>query len=91
MCISRHGVKDHKTYTWDEVKKHTCPDNKWIVIDGNVYDISRWAKKHPGGARIISHFAGDDATVNKGIIQLQDRTVNTMNGICSIDKINFLY
>lgn len=53
------------TYTWDEVKKHTKPDDKWIVIKGLIYNISKWQKHHPGGARIISHFVGQDATVGK--------------------------
>jgi cytochrome b involved in lipid metabolism len=38
-------------------------DDKWIVVDGLVYDVSRFHKIHPGGARIISHFAGQDASV----------------------------
>ena len=38
-------------------------DSKWIVIDGNIYDVTKWQKRHPGGARLISHFAGQDATV----------------------------
>jgi fatty acid desaturase 2 (delta-6 desaturase) len=51
--------------TWDQVKVHNKFEDKWIVINGVVYDISQWAKKHPGGARIISHYAGEDATVFK--------------------------
>lgn len=27
-----------------------------------MYDISTWASKHPGGKRVISHFAGEDAS-----------------------------
>ena len=52
-----------QTYTWDEVKKRTGNGEKWIVVNGSVYDVTRWMKKHPGGAKIISHFAGQDATV----------------------------
>ncbi|XP_064646893.1 acyl-CoA Delta-6 desaturase-like [Lineus longissimus] len=48
--------------TWDQVKQHDKVEDKWIVINNNVYDISRWAKRHPGGARIISHYAGEDAS-----------------------------
>jgi len=50
-------------YTWDEVREHATKDNdRWFVIDGEVYDITRWAGKHPGGSRVITHYAGQDAT-----------------------------
>ena len=51
--------------TWEEVSKHTERTDKWIVIDGEVYDITRWSQKHPGGSRVISHYAGQDASVSK--------------------------
>ncbi|KAL5005706.1 hypothetical protein ScPMuIL_016864 [Solemya velum] len=51
-----------KYFSMEEVKKHCKPDDKWIVIKNKVYDITNFAKKHPGGARIISHYAGQDAT-----------------------------
>ena len=50
--------------SWEEVRQHTKREDKWLVIDNSVYDISRWQKKHPGGAKIISHYAGEDATVS---------------------------
>ena len=53
------------TYDLDEVKKHTQSNDKWIIINNCIYDVSKWQYKHPGGARIISHFAGQDATVSK--------------------------
>ncbi|NWV88620.1 FADS1 desaturase, partial [Machaerirhynchus nigripectus] len=34
----------------------------WLVIDRKVYDVSKFSKRHPGGSRVISHYAGQDAT-----------------------------
>ncbi|XP_070569632.1 acyl-CoA 6-desaturase-like [Ptychodera flava] len=51
-----------KIYTWDEVKKHTDREDKWLVINDEVFDITRWSRKHPGGSKVISHYAGQDAT-----------------------------
>ncbi|NXL56361.1 FADS1 desaturase, partial [Chordeiles acutipennis] len=34
----------------------------WLVIDRKVYDVSKFSKLHPGGSRVISHYAGQDAT-----------------------------
>ena len=51
-------------FTWSEIEKHSTRTDKWFVIDRGVYDISNWCKKHPGGLAVISHFAGQDATVS---------------------------
>lgn len=53
-----------KEITWDEVKRHTGVHDRWIVIHDKVYDVTRFQRTHPGGARIIGHFAGQDATVS---------------------------
>ncbi|NXA12844.1 FADS1 desaturase, partial [Sapayoa aenigma] len=34
----------------------------WLVIDRKVYDVSRFSQEHPGGSRVIGHYAGQDAT-----------------------------
>ena len=52
------------SFTWEEVRQHTSRTDKWIVVDGEVYDITNWARKHPGGSRVISHYAGQDASVS---------------------------
>lgn len=50
--------------TREEVGKHSSRDSQWIIIDNKVYDITNFSKRHPGGARVVSHAAGDDATVS---------------------------
>ncbi|KAK7877046.1 hypothetical protein WMY93_032238 [Mugilogobius chulae] len=49
-------------FTWEEVQKHSLRSDQWLVIDRKVYNVTQWAKKHPGGSRLIQHFAGEDAT-----------------------------
>ncbi|KGL79988.1 Fatty acid desaturase 1, partial [Tinamus guttatus] len=34
----------------------------WLVINRKVYDVSEFSDRHPGGRRVISHYAGQDAT-----------------------------
>ena len=55
---------DHETFSWEEIKRHSNSASRWIVIDKNVYDITNWIKRHPGGPRVISHYGGQDATVS---------------------------
>nr|WJY55134.1 Fads2 [Paralichthys lethostigma] len=49
-------------YTWEEVQSHSSRNDLWLVIDRKVYNTTQWAKRHPGGFRVISHYAGQDAT-----------------------------
>lgn len=49
--------------TFEEFSKHNSREDQWILINGKVYDVTNFAKRHPGGAKILNHFAGEDATV----------------------------
>ncbi|KFO58322.1 Fatty acid desaturase 2 [Corvus brachyrhynchos] len=48
-------------YTWEEIQKHNLRTDKWLVIERKVYNVTKWANRHPGGQRVISHCAGEDA------------------------------
>jgi len=53
-------------FTWEEIRIHNGhgpSKEQWLVIDRNVYDVSNFSKRHPGGSRVIGHYAGQDATV----------------------------
>uniref|UniRef100_A0A8C3GUI1 Uncharacterized protein n=7 Tax=Passeriformes TaxID=9126 RepID=A0A8C3GUI1_CORMO len=52
-------------FTWEEVGIRNGGrqgQEQWLVIDRKVYDVSKFSKRHPGGSRVISHYAGQDAT-----------------------------
>ena len=34
----------------------------WIAVDGTVYDVTEFLRRHPGGAPILQAYAGLDAT-----------------------------
>ncbi len=34
----------------------------WVIVDGAVLDVSNFAKRHPGGARLIINAMGTDIT-----------------------------
>lgn len=53
------------TLRWEQIRSHNLPGDKWLVIERRVYDISRWAQRHPGGSRLIGHHGAKDATVRK--------------------------
>lgn len=45
-----------------ELEKHSSPSDAWIVINGNIWDVTEFAPKHPGGAEIINEYLGQDAS-----------------------------
>lgn len=55
--------KKEMTYTLEDVAPHSKAEDCWIVIEGNVYDMTPYIQKqiHPGGAAILFG-CGKDAT-----------------------------
>lgn len=51
-----------KTFTYDEVQQHRSNDSCWVILYGNVYDVTSFLPEHPGGSKIILKLAGTDAT-----------------------------
>jgi alkylation response protein AidB-like acyl-CoA dehydrogenase len=51
-----------KTFTRAEVGQHNSPDDLWIIIDHQVYDVSEFLDAHPGGNVVLQEVAGKDAT-----------------------------
>ncbi|KAL7187772.1 hypothetical protein ACSBR1_037764 [Camellia fascicularis] len=45
-----------------DLKSHSKAGDLWISIQGKVYDVSDWAKDHPGGALPLLSLAGQDVT-----------------------------
>ncbi|XP_063084288.1 acyl-CoA 6-desaturase isoform X1 [Cavia porcellus] len=50
------------TFRWEEIQRHNLRTDKWLVVDRKVYNVTAWSKRHPGGHRVIAHYAGEDAT-----------------------------
>jgi hypothetical protein len=51
-----------KSYTRKEVSQHSTDGDCWIIIDKRVFDVSKFAKFHPGGKWVLMTAAGKDAT-----------------------------
>ncbi|KAI0154844.1 FMN-dependent dehydrogenase-domain-containing protein [Xylariaceae sp. FL1272] len=51
-----------KLISAEEVAKHTSPDSCWVVLYGDVYDVTEFLPSHPGGSKIILQLSGRDAT-----------------------------
>ncbi len=40
-------------YDWDEILRHDKHGDYWVVMWGEVYDVSEWIYHHPGGAEVL--------------------------------------
>lgn len=50
------------TFTIEEVARHNSRSDCWIIISGDVYDVTSFIGAHPGGPDILSAQCGKDAT-----------------------------
>uniref|UniRef100_A0A061RG14 Acyl-dehydrogenase n=1 Tax=Tetraselmis sp. GSL018 TaxID=582737 RepID=A0A061RG14_9CHLO len=46
----------------EEIATHDKDGDMWIIVDGRVYDVSKFAALHPGGESFIRQYAGKDAS-----------------------------
>ena len=51
-----------KKFTLAQVALHNTENDSWMVINGKVYDVTRYHDDHPGGPEIILDVLGSDAT-----------------------------
>jgi len=49
-------------FTAEEIARHRSQQSLWLVVDGQVCDVTRFQHHHPGGAAVLQQFAGKDAT-----------------------------
>jgi cytochrome b involved in lipid metabolism len=50
--------------TLEEVKKHDSSTSCWSIVYENVFDLTKWITKHPGGAEKIRAICGKDGTAS---------------------------
>lgn len=50
---------EDKIYELADLKSHSREDDCWLVIDGEVYDVTTFLDEHPGGFDIILASTGD--------------------------------
>jgi cytochrome b involved in lipid metabolism len=45
-----------------ELAQHNTEQDAWVGLYGNVYDVTRWSPKHPGGQHVLRQLAGREGT-----------------------------
>lgn len=55
-------IYQSKQKALNEVAKHSTEKDYWIYANGNLYDITQYLSKHPGGRFALINKAGKDAS-----------------------------
>ncbi|KAF8303264.1 hypothetical protein DL93DRAFT_2067004 [Clavulina sp. PMI_390] len=53
---------DRGQISYDDLSAHNTPESAWILVNGKVYDVTEFLKKHPGGSVILLNHSGKDST-----------------------------
>jgi len=49
-----------RSYSWEDIRKHDKESDAWVVMDGEVFDVSKFLSEHPGGSSIVLPSLGTD-------------------------------
>lgn len=49
-------------YTFAQVAVHAGVSSCWTAVNGNIYDLTAWVAKHPGGEATILSICGKDSS-----------------------------
>ncbi len=55
-------VVDSTVFSAEDVAQHSTAEDCWTIVDGNVYDVTPFVSRHPGGLAAISQICGVDGT-----------------------------
>jgi L-lactate dehydrogenase (cytochrome) len=67
---------------YDKVGQHDKDNDCWVVIHGKVYDLTKFLADHPGGSKVISKWAGTDATKAFSMVHSPDVVDMLPKGLC---------
>lgn len=56
------GPKGPKEFTEEEVSKHNTETDCWVIINGIIYNLTKFISNHPGGKQSILNVAGKDGS-----------------------------
>ncbi|XP_054725028.1 cytochrome b5-like [Uloborus diversus] len=51
-----------EVYSLEDIASHNNKKSVWILIHGNVYDVTKFLEEHPGGEEVLLEQAGKHAT-----------------------------
>ncbi|KAG8484370.1 hypothetical protein CXB51_023932 [Gossypium anomalum] len=56
------SLEKTRVFTLAQVSEHNTPKDCWLIINGKVYDVTKFLEDHPGGDEVLLSATGKDAT-----------------------------
>ena len=54
MLTARISAPQQHVYAWADIATHNTPADCWVVVHGQVFDVTRFLSTHPGGVGALS-------------------------------------
>ncbi|KAI9139907.1 FAD binding domain-containing protein, partial [Paraphysoderma sedebokerense] len=71
--VAQAGTKDSaRVVSGYDIARHNKPDDCWVVVNGQVLDVTKFLAEHPGGDKAILIYAGKDATEEFNMLHKPD-------------------
>lgn len=70
-------VVDTTVISAEDVAQHSTAEDCWTIVDGNVYDVTPFVSRHPGGLAAISQICGVDGTEQFSVKHGSDSAPNS--------------
>lgn len=61
FTTNAYADEANKSYSLQDVAKHSTEQDCWMAIEGKVYDLTAYIAKHPAGAGSMVGWCGQDA------------------------------
>ncbi|KAL1897777.1 hypothetical protein Cpir12675_002202 [Ceratocystis pirilliformis] len=55
-------MSEVRELTYQDVAEHNTKNDLWMIIEGKVYDCTKFLDEHPGGEEVLLDVGGQDAT-----------------------------
>jgi cytochrome b involved in lipid metabolism len=62
LAQSPGALVSTRSYSKSTVAKHNKASDCWTIVDGKVYNLTKFVAKHPGGRKRIIRMCGLDAS-----------------------------
>ncbi|XP_008224490.1 PREDICTED: cytochrome b5 [Prunus mume] len=73
---------DGKLFTLAQVSEHNTPKDCWLIINGKVYDVTKFLEDHPGGDDVLLSATGKDATDDFEDVGHSDNARDMLKDMC---------
>ena len=83
-------TSSNTAYTMPDVASHCTAESAWVVLDKNVYDVTNFVSKHPGGAQKLLDLAGTDISERFRQVDTHDKAWMRIENLLSTMKIGFI-